>query len=293
MDDITPQTSGRNRIAAAIVGLTLLTAAYAYVIVGFVHSGGAHHKAFAPIGGAPADGFIDLQATMLTVDPVMNSYKMRLNFTPTGSWAGTGHNTLAKPLSILVDDVGGAKNQKYTAGQTIPISDATLDAIGETDTYPVDRHSFTLDVHVRDENGAPVPVLTRWASSSDDWALTPTMSAEAGPGDVILDVDARRSSSVLIMAFGLMTVLGLLVVVNVAMVVRAIRLRKVEFTTLAALAATLFAIPGIRNGMPTTPPVGTLADFLVFFWALMIIGLCLVAAALSWLRNSAAAPKQG
>ena len=76
------------------------------------------------------------------------------------------------------------------------------------------------------------------------------MSPEAGSGDVILDVGARRSSSVLIMAFGLMTVLGLLVVVNVAMVVRAIRLRKVEFTTLAALAATLFAIPGIRNGMP-------------------------------------------
>jgi hypothetical protein len=121
--------------------------------------------------------------------------------------------------------------------------------------------------------------------------LRPGLVGFVHSGDVILDVGARRSSSVLIMAFGLMPVLGLLVVVNVAMVVRAIRLRKVEFTTLAALAATLFAIPGIRNGMPTTPPVGTLADFLVFFWALMIIGLCLVAAALSWLRNSGATPK--
>ena len=75
---------------------------------------------------------------------------MRLNFTPMGSWAGADHNTLAKPLTILVDDVGGAKKQLYTAGQVIPTSDATLDAIGETDTYPVDRHDFTLDVHVRD-----------------------------------------------------------------------------------------------------------------------------------------------
>ncbi|MEZ0111484.1 hypothetical protein ABH920_005502 [Catenulispora sp. EB89] len=293
MTSTSPTKSGRNRVPAAIAALALLTAAYAYVIVGFVHSGGARRETFAPVGGAGADGGLTLQATMLTVDPVMNSYKMRLNFTPTGSWAGPEHNELAKPLSVLVDDVGGAKKQQYTAGQVIPTSDATLDAVGETDTYPVDRHSFTLDLHVRDQNGAPVPVRTDWVSSSDDWALTPAVSPDAAPGDVILDVNARRSSSVLIMAFGLMTVLGLLVVVNVAMVVRAIRLRKVEFTTLAALAATLFAIPGIRNGMPNTPPVGTLADFLVFFWALMIIGLCLVAAALSWLRNSVREPKTG
>ena len=49
--------------------------AYAIVIVGFVHSGGAHRETFEPVGGSTPEGYVDLQATMLTVDPVLNSYK--------------------------------------------------------------------------------------------------------------------------------------------------------------------------------------------------------------------------
>ncbi|MCC8245065.1 DUF4436 family protein [Saccharothrix luteola] len=49
------------------------------------------------------------------------------------------------------------------------------------------------------------------------------------------------------------------------MITRAVSLRKVGFPTLASLAALLFAVPGIRNSMPNTPPVGTLTGFIVFF----------------------------
>lgn len=286
-----PAKTGRNWVPFTIAGLAALTALYAVVITGFVHSGRAHRAEFAPAGSSSPDRLL-LEASMLTVDPVMNSYKMRLRFTPEGALAGPGRGTLAEPVTIVVDDVNGAKTQSYTAGQIIPVQDVTLDALGETANYPLDRHRFTLDVTAAAKSGAPVPIATDWVSSVDDWSLATRMSPAAGAGDVVLNVRAKRSTSVLIMAFGLMTVLCLLVVVNVAMVVRAVRLKKVEFTTLASLAAALFAIPGIRNGMPGTPPVGTLADFLVFFWALMIVGLCLVAATLSWLQTASAETRE-
>lgn len=103
-------------------------------------------------------------------------------------------------------------------------------------------------------------------------------------GDIRLDITAARSVPVIAFALGLMAVLVLLVVVTAAMVAHAVAWRKVGFPTLASLAALLFAVPGIRNSMPGTPPVGTLSDFLVFFWALLIVSLCMATASGSWLR---------
>jgi hypothetical protein len=275
----------RNWALWGIVALIVLTALYALTVTSFARSASTEVASFPPAGAATGD-YVQLDATMLTVDPVLNSYTMRLNFTPHGAYAGTVRNTLAKPVELTINDVNGAKTQDFAAGEAIPITDVTLDALGQTDNYPIDQHTFTLDLTARDSAGKPMALRTDWRAAVDDWVLDPSTAQPAVPGEVTLSVTARRSPSVLIMAFGLMVVLVLLVIVNVIMVMRAIRLHKVEFTTLASLGATLFAIPGIRNGMPGAPPVGTLADFLVFFWALMIVGLCLVAAAVSWFHTA-------
>jgi len=275
----------RSWLPWAIGLLALLTIGYAFILTSFVRTGGTHRTSFAPAGGSPAD--LRVEATMLSVDPVLNTYKMRLKYDPQGAYRG-GQQTLTRPLDVTVDDVGGEHTRNLAVGRPLPVVDLTLDALGDTSTYPLDSHTFTLELDVRDEHGTPVPTQLDFVSAIDDWTLTPRLASSATAGEVVMDVGAERSPSVLIMSFGLMTVLVLLVVVNVAMVIRAVRLHRVEFTTLASLGATLFAIPGIRNGMPNTPPVGTLSDFLVFFWALMIVGLCLVAAAMSWLHTASA-----
>jgi hypothetical protein len=277
----------RNRTLWVAIGLVALTALYAITVSSFSRTAIAKTTTFPPAAGANLGG-LRLEATMLTVDPVLNSYTMRLNFTPSGEFAGTTRNTLAKPVRLAIDSVSGDTAQTYAPGQIIPITDVTLDALGQTDNYPFDKHTFSLHVTALDAAGHPVPVSVAFRAAVDDWFLVANLDPHAPPDEMILNVAANRSASVLIMALGLMVILIMLVIVNVFMVIRAIRLHKVEFTTLAALGATLFAIPGIRNGMPAAPPVGTLADFLVFFWALMIIGLCLVAAATSWFRAATA-----
>ncbi|WP_223244548.1 DUF4436 family protein [Streptomyces sp. CBMA156] len=44
------------------------------------------------------------------------------------------------------------------------------------------------------------------------------------------------------------------------------------------MAATLFALVGLRNAAPGSPPIGSLLDYAAFFWAelLVAVGLTMV-----------------
>jgi integral membrane sensor domain MASE1 len=55
------------------------------------------------------------------------------------------------------------------------------------------------------------------------------------------------------------------------------RRRKFETASVAFLAALLFAFPTVRNNLPGNPPIGSLNDFLAFFWTEGIVALALVA----------------
>lgn len=49
------------------------------------------------------------------------------------------------------------------------------------------------------------------------------------------------------------------------------RRRKVEPPTIAVGTSMIFALPAIRNVQPGSPPIGCTADFIGFFWALMLV----------------------
>ncbi|MEW5629238.1 DUF4436 family protein [Streptomyces hydrogenans] len=42
------------------------------------------------------------------------------------------------------------------------------------------------------------------------------------------------------------------------------------------MAATLFALAAFRNTAPGAPPIGSLLDYLAFFWAESLIAFCVV-----------------
>ena len=59
--------------------------------------------------------------------------------------------------------------------------------------------------------------------------------------------------------------------------------RKIEIGMFSFLGALLFAFPALRNSQPGTPPIGTMSDFLAFFWAEVIIALSLLSVVLRWI----------
>ena len=66
-----------------------------------------------------------------------------------------------------------------------------------------------------------------------------------------------------------------------------LRGRKVELAMFSFTAALLFAFAAVRNAQPGTPPIGTYSDFISFFWAEVIIALCLIILVFTWLLRPA------
>ncbi|KXS19027.1 hypothetical protein M427DRAFT_181451 [Gonapodya prolifera JEL478] len=53
-------------------------------------------------------------------------------------------------------------------------------------------------------------------------------------------------------------------------------MRKIEFPFMALCAAPLFSLPNIHNAAPNTPPIGTQMDMATLFFAIVVIGGCLI-----------------
>ena len=66
-----------------------------------------------------------------------------------------------------------------------------------------------------------------------------------------------------------------------------LRGRKVELAMFSFTAALLFAFAAVRNAQPGTPPIGTFSDFISFFWAEVIIALCLIILVFTWVLRPA------
>lgn len=84
-------------------------------------------------------------------------------------------------------------------------------------------------------------------------------------------------------------------VIAIAIVLQAVAIasrgREPEPDTMGYMAALLFAFPFMRDALPGTPPVGTLSDFLSFFWAEALVALALITTLISWLRRPNGRPK--
>lgn len=151
--------------------------------------------------------------------------------------------------------------------------------------YPFDEHDTPFELSVY-EAGRPVPTALVFKASLHDWHVTSSLRLESRDGSVLLDMQAHRSVSVVAFAIGLMCVLfmsrgGDRRDDRPRGVVAEVRLPDVGDAGRGAVRRAR-----TRNSMPNTPPVGTLSEFIVFFWALLITTVCMVVTSIAWLRNA-------
>ncbi|WP_026422274.1 DUF4436 family protein [Actinokineospora inagensis] len=280
----TTQPKRRTRIGLALGILIAFTAAYLVILFTFLSSDTGRGQIITSDPSTTADR-VSVKVTLLTINADDNAYKVRVDARPEGRYRNPD-GSLATPLRFTLDEIGGNHTTELAEGQWMPLREATLTAEGDTSLYPFDTHHIPLEVAITDPKGDPVPITIDLRAGLHDWKATATPLPDTHIGDVRLEMTATRSAPIITFALGLMLVLVLLVVVTVGMVTRAVATHKIGFPTLASLAALLFAIPGIRNSMPDTPPVGTLSDFIVFFWALLTVAICMSLASLAWLRQA-------
>jgi uncharacterized membrane protein YhaH (DUF805 family) len=164
--------------------------------------------------------------------------------------------------------------------------DITLDASGDTASYPFDRHVAPLQIQIVDGSGRSMATTVRITTELHDWTIRAARGQDTTPEEMSVDLIASRSASVVSFAVALMVLVIILVLVTLAVVIRSIRdASRPDFAIVASLVALLFAIPALRGSLPNAPPPGTLTDFLVFFWALVVVGILTAALSIVYIRR--------
>ena len=144
---------------------------------------------------------------------------------------------------------------------------------GDTLDYPFDKHGGDLLVKVNRAGTSGTLANVDLDKVMHGFVASAKGEPTADRAQMELRYEIARSPAVIFLALMAMTSLTLVVLsaVNVAKEV-ALRGRKVEFGMLVWIAALLFVIPAVRNGLPGGPPAGALVDVALFFW-LHILGV--------------------
>jgi hypothetical protein len=113
-------------------------------------------------------------------------------------------------------------------------------------------------------------------------------SKESTEDYVGIDMTIARAGTTKFFSFFVMAMMwGLTIGVVCLTLSCVLRGRKVELAMFSFTAALLFAFAAVRNSQPGTPPIGTYSDFISFFWAEVIIAMCLVILVFTWLLRPA------
>jgi hypothetical protein len=279
-------TTRRILIALAVV----LALIYLGVLISYIVSGRSSDISFSPGTGSGAN-YVDARTSVLTVDPSRRSMSVRLNLAPHGSYAGSSGNPTGD-LMLRINNSSGADEYRFAAGGRMLPVDATLDMDGDITTYPFDRYVVPLDVEMWEANasgsvaGKPVPIRLSGGSRLHSYQVSSALDPTSTDGDVTLQMGVRRSARTV--AFAVMIIAAMIMVTGVLVAMATfitVQQRRVEYPMFAFMGGSLFAITAVRNAMPDTPPAGTLSDYLVFFWALGIIAVCLVVGIIGWIRR--------
>ncbi|MFF1405153.1 DUF4436 family protein [Streptomyces sp. NPDC058294] len=151
---------------------------------------------------------------------------------------------------------------------------------GPTD-YPWDSYSTYIQWKATSSDGTHIPVTMRVWNEDPFFTMHSVQAYAPDPGSAGLELNISRSGGTFILAWILiasMWTLAFAVLAGARVLVR--QRQGLIWPSLGWMAATFFALVGLRNAAPGTPPIGSLFDYIAFFWAEGIIAVSLASAVL-------------
>jgi hypothetical protein len=278
-----------------IVGLVLLlvfAGAYIFVLNAYKSEGANRAAELTPDTQKAGENRIDVNAKIVTADPVKGDVMVRLEFVPHGSFLSADGATLARDLELYVASATGKNAHEFKKGKRMNPVEAIVEIYeGEPMDYPFDKHSAELTFFFEPtakpgetEANESIPLAVDLRGSVAGLRIDADYAKENAIDHAVIDINIERAMTAIFFSTFIMAAMWLLVVAVIFMVFRVFAgHRKIEISMFSFLGALLFAFPALRNSQPGTPPIGTLSDFLAFFWAEVIIALSLLSVVLRWL----------
>lgn len=282
------EISKKRKVIEIIVGIVVLALLALLISSSYnAYQNETNNRATLANVEPPASGdFVTASARVLSVDPIKGEMAVRISFTPEGELADAGE--LKKDLSLYVNSATGGQNRAFPKGKDMSPVDVVLDMDGVVTDYPFDKHAAFLELYltepVKDGDPLSIPIVTSFVGSVPGLMIGAEVDPSSGDNYNLINITVERSQTILtlvIFAMALLWFITLTVVFVLLAVV--LRGRKIEFSMFGFMAGFLFSFVAFRNAMPGVPPIGTLSDFLAFFWGYAIISISMIGLTITWL----------
>ncbi|MER7757350.1 DUF4436 family protein [Kitasatospora sp. NPDC097643] len=231
-----------------------------------------------------AGDWIELDVTSQDIDPGTGELTLYVVPVPRGGLAaGPDSSAFSRQVVITVQAATRTELRAAPGEAATPQPVRANFYDGTVTDYPFDRHHFAVSFEASDPTGA-VPVGVVFADADPFFVVHPT-STPSDSGATVLTGGVTRARSTFILAWFMiaaMWALALAVLAGAEVLHRGGQ--GMVWPSLGWMAATLFALVGMRNAAPGSPPIGSLIDYLAFFWAEGIIAASLVVTVVSGSR---------
>jgi hypothetical protein len=179
-----------------------------------------------------------------------------------------------------------AAKEKTAEAAPKPTATPTPEAPAAGEEQKRDEGATKTEAAKPDEDDIPIGV--DFVGSIPGFKIDASKSKESTGDYVGIDMTITRAATTKFFSLFVMAMMwGLTISVLFLTLSVVLRGRKVELAMFSFTAALLFAFATVRNAQPGTPPIGTYGDFISFFWAEVIIALCLIILVFTWLLRPA------
>lgn len=276
-----------------MVVLVFLVAAYALIIYSYFAEESDKRAQIVGNGTGEATGdYIEIDVGIVAVDLQKETVEARLEFKPFGSLAGANRK-LARPLTLHVSSIN-AEPLEFSAGRVMEPRDVTFDLhSGEVTDYPFDSHKALIEfaVEERSESAAQPKALR---AEVDFFAYHHGLNVEAQPlgaadgGYAGFEAKFARSKLVKGVAIFCMAVMWGLAVSAIMVLVAVVYYKaETDMDKMTLLSGLIIALYFFRAGLPDSPTIiGTLSDYLSFFWAEAIVSVVTIGYTWIWFQRA-------
>ena len=279
-------------LVVVIVLLLIFAGLYVFVLNAYKNESSNRAAELTADTAKAGENRIDVSGRIVTADPIKGDVVVRLEFTPHGSFASGDGGMLARDLDLYVSSATGKNVHEFKKGKRMSPVEAVVEIYeGEPMDYPFDSHtaelSFFFEPTVKAgeaSSNEAIPVAVEMRGSVAGLRLDTEYAKENTPDHAVIEISIQRAMTAVFFSVFIMVAMWALVIGVISLVYRVFAgHRKIEISMFSFLGALLFAFPALRNSQPGTPPIGTLSDFIAFFWAEVIVALSLLSVVLRWI----------
>lgn len=256
-------------IVAAVVALLTGVSLWAYMVE---RSNG---QSQIVMGDTNAADRVDVYVFVQKVDAVTQELSVQVELHPQGQLTD---GETGMPRSEITVYTNGLKGETLSLkpGKNPGVSDFKIALHdGVVTDYPFDRYKFDFLFAAEAEKQA-VPVSVTFTNADSFFKIKPADLKTDG-GALTFTAQAGRSTGTMAFAVFIMVFMwGLSLAAVIAAWFAAGGRRGLLWPSLSFMGALLFALVPLRNALPGSPPIGSIADFGAFFMAEALISISLI-----------------